>query len=282
MTNPSTNIDVSIVIVNYNTFELTCNCIQSVLDKTKDLRYEVILVDNASHECDPEDFKTRFPSIVLIKSSENGGFAKGNNLGIEVSKGKYVLLLNSDTELINNSVKITFNYLEKHLNVGVVSAQLQYPDGVIQAVCQRFPSIKYQLIELLRLHKLVSKTKAGDMLLGAFFDHNQQAQVDWVWGAYFMFPKQILQQLPQKKLADNFFMYLEDMQWCFEISKLGYEVHYEPAAKVTHFMGGSGGKRNKLMEENFKIFMKMYYKNALHRKLIIGLGKLLMLSVKSS
>src|ERR1700679_2214851 len=99
-------MELSIIIINYNTFGLTCNCIQSIYDKLTDVEYEIVLVDNASVECDPNLFKEKFSGITLVINPVNTGFTGGNNTGIEYSKGEYLLLLNSDTELINNAPKI--------------------------------------------------------------------------------------------------------------------------------------------------------------------------------
>src|SRR5579859_6527191 len=122
-------MDVSVIIVNYNTFALTCACVQSIIDNTKDLHYEIILVDNKSTEINPDEFVKKFRAIILIKSETNVGFAKGNNLGINRSSGKYILLLNSDTVLLNNAISCAMNFLEREPRVGVVSAKLVYPDG---------------------------------------------------------------------------------------------------------------------------------------------------------
>src|SRR5215217_84282 len=125
-------MQLSVIIVNYNTFQLTCNCIQSLKDKLHDLSYEIVLVDNASTECDPNRFTQRFSDINLIVSPTNTGFTGGNNLGIAHSQGEYLLLLNSDTELINNAPKICYDYMQQHPEVGMTTAQLVYPDGRIQ------------------------------------------------------------------------------------------------------------------------------------------------------
>jgi len=100
--------EVSVIILNYNTFQLTCNCIASVIEFTKDISYEIILVDNQSTECDADLFKDKFPFIKLIKSPENGGFAKGNNLGIGFATGELILLLNSDTYLSEDAISKQF------------------------------------------------------------------------------------------------------------------------------------------------------------------------------
>ena len=119
--------------------------------------------------------------------------------------------------------------------------------------------MKYQMIELFRLQKLLSKSKAGKLLLGAFFDHNENTKVDWVWGAFFLFRKEILNLLPENKLDDTYFMYFEDVQWCMDIIKLGYEIHYFAETKIIHKMGGSSGKKNEMMLRNGQIFMQKNY-----------------------
>src|SRR4051794_40929468 len=97
-------MEVSVIIINYNTFSLTCKCIESIINKTSGIEFEIILVDNASTECDPDLFKKKFPFITLIKNKENSGFSRGNNTGIHSAKYEYILLLNSDTELVNNAL----------------------------------------------------------------------------------------------------------------------------------------------------------------------------------
>ena len=267
-------IDVSIIIINYNTFQLTCNCIQSVFDKSQGFEYEIILVDNASSECEALLFLNKFPTINLIQSKENVGFAKGNNLGLKQAKGNYILLLNSDTELINNAVGICLNYLKLRPKVGVVSSKLIFPDGRVQSCAQKFVSIKILLFEFLRLQKLLPKRISEETLLGAFFDYQREIEADWVWGAFFMFPAKILSQLPNQKLDDRFFMYVEDKLWCKQIKQLGYKIMYNPEAEVIHYMGASAGKKNELMEKNEKIFLELYY-NKFEVRVIQILSKLL-------
>ena len=103
-------MDISVVIINYNTFELTSNCLRSIYRHTSEIEFEIVLVDNDSSECSPDLFLSEFPDIELVKSPINGGFAKGNNLGVERAKGRYIALLNSDTELLNNALKIVVDY----------------------------------------------------------------------------------------------------------------------------------------------------------------------------
>ena len=252
-------MDISIIIINYNTYDLSCACVASVTRHTEGVNYEVIVVDNDSAVFNESDFSNRFPDVKLIKSERNLGFAGGNNLGIKHACGQCILLLNSDTVLKDNAILAAFQYMEMQPGVGALSARLIYPDGRHQSAAQRFPSIKYQLIELLRLQKFLSKRRAGKLLLGAFFDHKETIKVDWVWGAFFMFRREILTKLPGGRLDETYFMYYEDMQWCMDIRKQGYEIHFFAGAEVVHLMGGSSGKKNEMMLQNGELFLQRNY-----------------------
>ena len=257
-------MQLSIIIINYNTFRLTVNCINSIQEKLTGLTYEIILVDNASAECDPANFLKECPGIKLIKSKTNTGFTGGNNLGIEHATGDYLLLLNSDTELINNAPKICYDYITTQPTVGMVTCQLLYPDGSVQYNCRKFRTIGWELAEVFPFFRLLPKAKQGQIMLHHYFDHQSFAGCDWVWGAFMLFPRSILQQLPQKKLSEEFFMYCEDTLWCWEFKQLGYEIHFLPEAKVMHVHKGSVSKDKwiqirKTGIKNHARFMKKFY-----------------------
>ncbi len=266
--------DVSIIIVNYNRLDLTIECIRSIIQKTVDLSYEIVVVDNASDTGDANEIKAIFPEVKLVCSSINAGFAGGNNLGVASAVGKYILLLNNDALLKNNAIKIVHSFLTKNNRVGVAAAQLKYPNGSIQHSCQRFPSFWYTLLELLRVQKILGHRLGGKLLFGPFFDHQSIAYPDWVWGTFFMFPREILRKFPNGRLHETFFMYWEDVQWSMEIRKLGYKVAYIPEAEVIHLMNASGGAKNELIEKNEVLFMRRYY-SPFHRKAIRFISKLL-------
>jgi GT2 family glycosyltransferase len=252
-------VDVSVVIVNYNTFDLTSKCIQSIYDHTQGCTFEIVLVDNASTERSARDFLDVFPDVIVIENSFNSGFAKGNNIGITRASGEVVLLLNSDAELKNNALGICRHVLSQNEKVGVVASRLEYPDGRVQHNCQRFPSVRASLFEFFRLQKVLPGGVGAHTLFGSFFRHDEMAYPDWVWGTFFMFRKRDLSSLPAKKLDDRFFMYVEDMQWCLDFRRAGFEVCFEPRARVVHHMGKSGGKKNSLMVENTNTFMEQNY-----------------------
>ncbi|HEX2536016.1 MAG TPA: glycosyltransferase family 2 protein [Chitinophagaceae bacterium] len=257
-------MQLSIVIINYNTFQLTCNCLQSLKEKLTGLTYEIILVDNASTERDPREFLDRFPDINLVVSPTNTGFTGGNNLGISKSKGDYLLLLNSDTELINNAPKICYDYMQQHPEVGMTTCQLLYPDGKIQYNCRRFRTIGWELLEVFPLYKLLPKRKREQLMLHHYFDHQRFADCDWVWGAFMLFPRSILKQLNGNQLSADFFMYCEDVLWCWDFKQLGYRIHFLPEAKVMHVHRGSVSKDKWIRIRTTSIrnhaqFMKKFY-----------------------
>ncbi len=254
-------MDVSVIIINYNTFELTCQCIQSVIEKTNLVQYEIVLVDNGSTEQKPEDFITRFPKINLVKSKKNLGFAKGNNLGIQYAEGKFILLLNSDIKLINNGVKIAIDEFERTKNAGALSGQLFYSSGKPQPVAGRFPSIKRELFDMFRLSMFLSKKQRANYYLGTEADYNFFIDADWIWGAFFLFQKELLLELPGNKLQDDFFMYFEDLQWCYYIKKsLKKRIVYSPKPQAYHYIGSSSSDQVNLQDKYLQNILPNEYK----------------------
>jgi GT2 family glycosyltransferase len=229
----------SIIIINYNTFSLTANCIESVLRHTQGVDFEIILVDNASTECDPDLFLERFPGILLIKSERNGGFAYGNNLGIGRASGDYILLLNSDTVLKEDSISSSVGFCSMS-NAGVVGCRMIYPDGRVQYSARRFRSISWELLDFFRfIPILMPYRKRARKMLGKYFRHDENIEADWVNGAFFLFPRLILEKLPGKKLDNRFFMYGEDQLWCEQIKKLGYKIYFYAETTIVHINSGS-------------------------------------------
>ena len=231
---------VSIIIVNYNTFQVTCNCIQSVIRHTSGVNYEIILVDNASPNDDPDQFKAKFPSIILIKSLENGGFARGNNQGLAVAKGDVILLLNSDTLLTEDSISNAAQHLSAHQDLGALTVRLVYPDGKLQHTARRFRSIRNELMDLARpILKLLPYRTTADLMLNQYFKGDYDTYADWVSGAFMMFRASLLDQLPGRKLDERFFMYGEDQLWCYQFSQLGFRNYYLANTTVIHIHNAS-------------------------------------------
>ena len=231
---------VSVIIINYNTFALTANCIRSVIANTQHCGYEIILVDNASAECDAGKFLAEFPSVKLIRSDRNDGFAAGNNLGIGHSKGEYILLLNSDTVLQEDSISKSVEYIQQHSEAGVLGCRMTYPDGTVQYSARRFRTISWELLDMFRfIPWMMPYKKRAKRMLGKYFRHDENRECDWVNGAFFLFPVKILDQLPGKNLDNRFFMYAEDQLWCEQIKNLGYRIIFYSGTTIVHINSGS-------------------------------------------
>jgi GT2 family glycosyltransferase len=238
---------ISIVIINFNTFEITCNCINSIIEHSSGFDYEIILVDNASSECDPELFLKYFTSIKLVKSHVNLGFSKGNNLGIRNASGEYILLLNSDTYFIENSLKSCLQRFSAVDNIGFLGIRMNFPNGVFQHSARRFRSISWEILDVFRflLFFLPYKNKAL-LMLGKYFRGDFDVHTDWLSGAFLMFRKEILYKLPGHILDERFFMYGEDHLWCWQIQSLGYHNYFYSGTSIVHINNASTDPHKRL------------------------------------
>ncbi len=238
---------VSIIIINYNAFQLTCNCIESIIKFTKGIEYEIVLVDNHSAECDASLFFQKFPNVVLVKNSENGGFAKGNNLGIQHAKGDVILLLNNDTWLTEDAISKCTKKLAAQTNTGVIGVKMFYPSGGVQYTARKFRGIGWELLDLLRFIPLMMPyKKRAQLMLGKYFKGDFDTECDWLNGAFFMFPKAILSRLPGNKLDERFFMYGEDQLWCYQVKKAGFTCYFFSETSIVHINRGSSNKKRQL------------------------------------
>ncbi len=240
-------MDISIIIINYNTFTITSDCIRSVIQFTSGVQYEIILVDNASSQCDPQDFLKEFPQLTLVKSDVNGGFAYGNNLGIKRSNGQYILLLNSDTILTENSICKCLNYFKSYETAGIAGCRMVFPDGTVQYTARKFRSVSWELLDLFRFIPMIMPyKKRSRLMLGKYFKCDESIDCDWVNGAFMVFEKKILDHLPQRKLDDRFFMYGEDQLWCEQIKNMGYRVVFYSGTTIVHIGSASTDMKKQL------------------------------------
>jgi len=231
-------ICVSIIVLNYNTPQLTLRCVESIINFTTDISYEIIIVDNGSTPILNTNLFPKISPIKFLRSEENIGFSKGNNYGILNSSGKYILLLNSDVELIENSVKACIDRMQKDETIGAITSKILINNKDIQYTASRFPSIWLEIRHLLRINSFTSKIKMSNIYLETAFDHSKETDADWIHGTFFCTRRNIIEAMGGK-LPDSFFMYGEDMQWCWKIKKLGYKIHYSPETTVIHYAGGS-------------------------------------------
>lgn len=218
-------IDVSIIIVNYNTCKITCECIDSVVKKTKDVEYEIILVDNASTDGSKEFFE-KDERVTYIYSEKNGGFGYGNNLGMKIAKGKYFFLLNSDTLLINNAIKEFYDYAESKNDKAVYGCYLQHEDGTYCNSFFYFPA--FSIRQFLRRLIEGQDYSASDY---------QARKVDAVSGADMFFHRELFERTGG--FDEAIFLYGEEGEWIYRLSKLNYDCWLLPQPKIIHLEGKS-------------------------------------------
>lgn len=251
-------IDLSIIVVNWNTRDLLTQCLQSVYDTTSNLDLEVVVVDNASTDGSQAMVRQQFPHIHLIANRENVGFARANNQAMRVSKGRYALLLNSDALLLANAVQVVISLAEANPQAGIIGAQLLNPDGSFQASHTPFPNLWQEFLIL---------SDAGRMLYGHWYpsrgpqEDKGPQMVDYVEGACMLVRREAFEDVGG--LDEGYFMYAEEVDWCYAMREKGWQVWYQPAAQVIHLGGGSSQSRRTQREADLyrsrvRFFRKHY------------------------
>ena len=227
-------MDLSIVVVSWNTRELLGRCLRSVEATCGDLKYEVLVVDNRSTDGSPEMVREDFPKAILLCNQENLGFAAANNQAIRVSRGRHCLLLNSDAELIGSAALRMVEFLDANPNVGIVGGKLLNSDGSFQSSYNDFPSLRSEIVKMTGLSR---------WLLPSTFPSypeelsNECRQVGWVGGALLMARRRAVAVVGS--LDESYFMYAEEMDWCYRMAQGGWHVFYLPEACATHWFGAS-------------------------------------------
>lgn len=233
-------MDVSIIIVNYNTTEYLKKCVESIYYFTKDLSFEVIIIDNASNDFDENFFKTRFSEVKIIRNNYNVGFAKANNQGVQISKGEYILFLNNDTFLFENTIKNVFDFSEKYSKPVFVGCQLLNSDYSKQESVVDFPTIWNAFTENFFLYKLFAKSKCFNKYYQNEINLSQPIEVDVIKGAFMFCSSNAIKNL--NGFDERFFFYSEETDLCFRFKKSGGKIYFLPNEKIIHYGGVSTDK----------------------------------------
>ncbi len=244
-------LDLSVIIVNYNTKKLTLQCLTSVFEQNG-LSYDVFVVDNASRDGSAEVIKENFSQVRLIVNNKNLGFAAANNQAIKLCKGSFILLLNSDTIVSPGTFKTMVKFMHRHLDAGIASCKVVKPNGALDWPCKRsFQTPSIFFYRALRLDELFPKSKQFGRYHLTYLDENRTHEVDGVCGAFLMIRKETIEDIGL--MDEELFMYSDDMDWCFRAKKAGWKVYYYPQAQMLHFKSKSN------IRQSYKSIYWWYY-----------------------
>ncbi len=274
--------DISIIIVNYNTINLLRDCLGSLMH-SEGRSCEVIVVDNASVDGSAEMVEKEFPSVILLRNQDNGGFSKANNQGIRRAKSTCFLLLNPDTIVRAGAIAAMAEFLGSHVTVGAVTCKLLNADGTIQASISNRPGPVLLFFRLVGVSRLVSGDRARRWLsrTGGFFlgktirsylapytARNSPFEVENISGACLMLRREAVEQIGF--LDEEFFMYFEDMDYCLRLQNAGWKMYYLPQGEIIHLVGrSSAGRMRSYSVHSYRALFYFYKKHFPYATLVL-------------
>ncbi|CAH1223426.1 MULTISPECIES: glycosyltransferase family 2 protein [unclassified Paenibacillus] len=258
--NQTKHVDVSIIIVNYNTRQLTLDCLESVYASRTAYHYEIIVIDNASHDGSVEAIRTAYPEVLMIANGDNTGFAVANNQGMKVARGRYILLLNSDTVVQPDTLEVMIGFMDRRPEMGASGCKVILPDGSLDKACKRgFPTPSASFYYAFGLSRLFpDRPKFNQYQLG-HLSPDDEYPIDCLVGAFMLVRREVVEQVGG--LDETFFMYGEDVDWCYRIKEAGWGIYYYPRTYIVHYKGASA--RRKPMKIVYEFHRAMW---VFHRK----------------
>lgn len=265
-------IKLSIIIVNFNVKAFLQNCLLSVRKALEKIPSEIIVVDNASDDGSVEIIKKNFPDVKIIELSENLGFSKANNIGLKIAKGEYICLLNPDTIVEEDTLNTMIRFMESHPEAGMAGCKILNPDGTFQLACRRsFPTPWVAFTKIFGLSALFPKSKLFARYNLTYLDENQTYEVDAISGSFMFLRKDVYEKVGG--LDESFFMYGEDLDWCFRIKKAGFKIYYVHSTKIIHFKGESTKRSNidevKHFYNAMRLFVRKHFSGSFLMELIL-------------
>jgi GT2 family glycosyltransferase len=255
--------DLSICIVNWNTDELLTTCVRSVFETIQNVTVEVIVVDNASNDnsvqrCMAEHASD--PRFNLLQLTDNLGFAGGNNRALQLATGRYILLLNPDTLVLPGALDSAVAFLDAYPECGVMGPRLLNRDGSAQPSVGNFPTLSGMFWEATRLRKLFPRIRLFSRFKRIDMDYNQMQVVDQPSGACLFVRRSVVESVGP--LDERYFMYYEEVDWCYRIKSAGWTIYYYPSISIIH-LGGRSSSQNLDVRivENALSKLRYFYKN---------------------
>lgn len=248
-------MDLSIIIVNWNTKNLLLQCLESVYQTIKRIEMEVFVVDNGSIDGSVVAAKERFPEVKFIQNEINLGFAMANNQALRLAKGRYLLLLNPDTQVKKGAIERLISFMDAHSEAGGAGAQLLNSDGSRQNSIANFPSLATELLNKSLLRWLFPKAFPGKER-----NYPEPIEVDSVIGACMIIRRDAIEQVGL--LDEDYFLFLEETDWCYRMKRAGWKIYHVPQAEIYHFQGkGVEIEKKKARVEYYRSRYHFFKKN---------------------
>ena len=248
-------MDLSIIIVNWNTKNLLLQCLESVYQTIKRIEMEVFVVDNGSIDGSIAAAKGRFPEVKFIQNEINLGFARANNQALSLAKGRYLLLLNPDTQVKKGALERLISFMDAHPEAGGAGAQLLNSDGSRQNSIANFPSLATELLNKSLLRWLFPKAYPGKER-----NYLEPIEVDSVIGACMVVKRDAIE--PVGLLDEGYFLFLEETDWCYRMKRTGWKIYHVPQAEIYHFQGkGVEMEKKKARVEYYRSLYRFFKKN---------------------
>jgi N-acetylglucosaminyl-diphospho-decaprenol L-rhamnosyltransferase len=270
-------MDLSVVVVSYNTRDLLRACLTSVISTmSSTANYEVFVVDNASLDGSAAMVKDTFPRVRLMANRENRGFAAANNQAIRESTGQYVILLNPDTLVMDGALERMAKFMEGHPNVGAVGPRLVFPDGSFQHSAFSFPTLPMIFFDFFPLNHRLINSRLNGRYARALYDAGDPFPIDHPLGAGLMVRRRTIEEVGS--LDERFFMYCEEIDWCMRIKEAGWQIFCFPRAQIIHYVGQSTKQFRAAMfvelhKSRYRLYEKHYSRSFLRMaRLVVNVG----------
>ncbi|MEP6757500.1 MAG: glycosyltransferase family 2 protein [Chthonomonadales bacterium] len=251
---------LSIVIVNWNTREYLLGALKSIYDAPPDYCIQVIVVDNASTDSSAQAVQDAFPQVELVASDTNLGYASGNNVGMKLATGDYVLLLNPDVELEPDALNRAVAIAKTKDKLSALGARQITPEGTIQRSVRGFPKPASVFYEAIGLSRLFPRSKLFGAYRMTWFDYKSEMHVDQPMGTFLLIPSPVLKEVGL--LDEQFPIFFNEVDWCYRASLQGYVAWYSPEVELLHYGGGSTRQvKPKMAWESRRSLLDYYWKH---------------------
>jgi GT2 family glycosyltransferase len=268
-------MNLSVIIVNYNVRQFLENALTSIQRAMSGIDGEIIVVDNASTDNSADMVRKKFPDVSLITNQKNVGFARGNNVALEQASGEYLLLINPDTVVQEDTFRVMLRFFSSHPDAGLAGCKILNPDGTFQLPCRRsFPTPWVAFTKVFGLSTLLPKSRLFGKYNLTYLDPNQSYPVDAVSGSFMMIRRETYEKVGG--LDESFFMYGEDLDWCYRVGEAGVLVYYVHETTIIHFKGESTKRSEfdeiKLFYEAMQLFVEKHFSTSHMLRVFLRMG----------